>query len=58
VGRFKYTLAGRVLEALVLGAATGFGVFLAHQLRDPYSTVRLQLAELAEHARNLRRRTR
>lgn len=46
----------RAAEAVLIGCATYLGIFLAWQLRDPYSAVRLRLAELYDRMREVRKR--
>jgi hypothetical protein len=47
-------LLGRALEAAVLGAATWAGIWLAQELRDPTSDVRLRIADLVERLQEVR----
>ena len=48
------SLLHKAIEAFVLGACTWAGIWLAQELRDPYSDVRLQLAELVDRLPNLK----
>lgn len=46
-------LAGKTIEALLLGAATVAGVRLMQELQDPYSGARLRAAELTDRIRKV-----
>ena len=46
----------RTLEALLIGCATYLGIFLAMELRDPYSNVRLRLDAALDRIREVKKR--
>lgn len=46
-------IAGKTIEALLLGAATFAGVRLMQELQDPYSDVRLRASELGDRIRKV-----
>lgn len=50
-----FALAKKALEAAVLGAATWAGLWIAQELRDPYSDVRLRASELVDRLQEVRR---
>lgn len=50
------SLLRKAIEAFVLGAATWAGIWLAQELRDPYSDVRLRTAELVDRLQEVRGR--